>query len=166
MSTAAASAPTIADTTSASTPVPISTTQLQQLRSELRSLIRRARAVLRGADPAVDLGLRQSTLDVLGSVVTRPRTSPARIAEHLGIDQAAAARHVSELAQLGLVVVVTDLQHPAYKVLMPTSMGQRIHGHGRDAADDALRASLDGWSASEVETLTRLLAKLNQSPHA
>jgi DNA-binding MarR family transcriptional regulator len=142
---------------------PISATTVQQLRSEIRSLLRRARAVLRTAEPAVDLGLRQPALDVLGSVVTRPRTSPAQIAEHLRVDEATTTRHVTELEQLGLIVRVTDLRHPAYKVLMPTSMGQRVHGHGADTADDVLQATLAGWTAGEVETLIRLLAKLNQS---
>ena len=101
--------------------------------------MRRTRAALRTAEPAVDLGLRQPALDVLASVVTHPRTSPAQIAEHLRVDAASAARHVTELEQLGLIVRVTDMKHPAYKVLMPTSMGQRVHGHGADAADDVLR---------------------------
>ena len=141
-------------------------TAVQQLRSEIRSLMRRTRAVLRTAEPTVDLGLRQPALDVLGSVVTHPRTSPAQIAEHLRVDVATAARNVTELEQLGLIVRVTDMQHPAYKVLMPTSMGQRVHGHGADAADDVLRAALAGWTVDEVETLTRLLARLNESQPA
>lgn len=145
---------------------PVSAPAVRQLRSELRSLMRRTRDVLRAAEPSVDHGLRQSTLDVLGDVVTHPRTSPARVAEHLDLDEAAALRHVTELEQLGLVTRVTDLKHPAYKVLMPTSMGQRIHWHGLDAATDALHTMLAGWTADEVETLTRLLTKLNESQPA
>ena len=145
---------------------PISTDAVRRVRAELRELMRRAQAVLRTAEPTVDLGLRRSTLDVLGDVVTHPRTSPAEIAEHLHVDEAAALRHVIELEQLGLITRVTDLRHPAFKVLMPTSMGERIHRHGADAATEALQATLAGWTADEVETLTRLLAKLNQSQPA
>ena len=145
---------------------PIPPIAVKRLRSEIRSLMRRTRAVLRTAEPTVDLGLRQPALDVLASVVTHPRTSPAQIAEHLRVDAAAAARHVTELEQLGLIVRVTDMKHPAYKVLMPTSMGQRVHGHGADAADDVLRGALAGWTVEEVDTLTRLLAKLNESQPA
>jgi hypothetical protein len=44
-------------------------------------------------------------------------------------------------------------------------MGRRVHGEGADAASDALEAMLDGWSPDEVETLTRLLARLNRPAH-
>ena len=145
---------------------PISTDAVRRVRAELRELMRRAQAVLRTAEPTVDLGLRRSTLDVLGDVVTHPRTSPAQIAEHLQVDESTALRHVIELEQLGLITRVTDLRHPAFKVLMPTSMGERIHRHGADAATAALQATLAGWTADEVETLTRLLAKLNGSQPA
>ena len=134
---------------------------VQQLRQEIRTLLRRTRSVLRTAEPSVDLELDQPTLEVLAHVVTEGRAFPTDIALRLHLDEDAVGRAVCGLEQLGLLVPITDVSNPTSKALVPTNMGRRIHGEGADAASDALHAMLGGWSLEEVETLTRLLSRLN-----
>jgi DNA-binding MarR family transcriptional regulator len=140
-------------------------TAVQELRQEIRSLLRRTRAVLRTAEPSVDLELDQPALEVLAHVVTERRAYPADIAQRLGMDVDVVGRASCELQQLGLLVPIADVSNPTSMALVPTAMGRRIHGEGADAASNALHAMLTGWSLEDVETLTRLLARLN-SPAA
>jgi DNA-binding MarR family transcriptional regulator len=127
--------------------------------------MRRTRTVLRTAEPSVDLELDQPALEVLAHVVAEHRAHAADVAERLHLDDDTVGRAVSELQQLGLVVPIADVSNPTSTALVPTAMGRRVHGEGADAASDALEAMLDGWSPDEVETLTRLLARLNRPAH-
>ena len=139
---------------------------VQQLRQELRALVRSTLVLLRTADPAVHLDLSQTALEVLGLVVTERRAYPADVAQRLGLEEDAVPRAVLDLQQLGLVVPINDLSDPGAQglvptALVPTSMGRRIHDAGAAAASAALEATLVGWTADEVETLVGLLARLN-----
>ena len=133
-----------------------------ELRQEIRGLLRRTREVLRSAEPSVDLELDPPALEVLAHVVAERRAYPADIAQRLGMDDNVVGRAACELQQLGLLVPIADVSNPANMALVPTAMGRRIHGEGADAASDALDVMLSGWSLDEVQTLTRLLARLNR----
>jgi DNA-binding MarR family transcriptional regulator len=119
---------------------------------------------------ALDRARRQkqgaSTLSLLQLVATAPGIRPADIATAQGVHPSQVTRQVRELDRQGLVHVTADTADKrSCHVTLTTAGSDELHSLTEEGLDRFASFVAD-WEPEEVQTLTSLLQKLEQSKAA
>ena len=86
-----------------------------------------------------------------------------QLAEAFRLDPSTVNRQVNALLRAGLLETVPDPSGAVARVLRPTSKGLEMLHHDRALLQSQVGRVLEGWDASDVEELRRLLERLNTS---
>ena len=89
-----------------------------------------------------------------------------QLAEAFRLDPSTVNRQVNALLRTGLVERVPDPSGAVARVLRPTAEGLDLLRRDRAILQTQVAQVLDGWDDSEVDTLHRMLEKLNTSIEA
>ena len=89
-----------------------------------------------------------------------------QLAEAFRLDPSTVNRQVNALLRAGLVERVPDPSGAVARVLRPTAEGVDLLRRDRTILQTQVAQVLDGWDDSEVDTLHRMLEKLNTSIEA
>lgn len=84
----------------------------------------------------------------------------SKVSELLALDMSVTSRHVAHVAQHGWVERLSDPADGRSRILRLTPAGRDVLAELADVAVDALAHRLAGWSDTELDTLTGLLARL------
>lgn len=83
------------------------------------------------------------------------------VARQFGIDKSTASRHLSRLAEQGLVESIPDERDARSVLLRVTPLGDERLAEARELRMRPLRRVFATWSEVDQAELTRLLARLN-----
>jgi len=89
-----------------------------------------------------------------------------QLAEAFRLDPSTVNRQVNALLRAGLVERIPDPSGAVARVLRPTAEGLDLLRRDRTILQTQVAQVLDGWDDSEVDTLHRMLEKLNTSIEA
>lgn len=91
-----------------------------------------------------------------------PRRSSA-LAEAACVDPSTVSRQVAQLVKAGLVERQSDPEDGRASILVATPRGEAVYAAKLAHRHDLFTQLLEGWSASDVATLTELLARFNDA---
>ena len=104
-----------------------------------------------------------AVLSVLNVIAMKGETRPLDIAKELGVHQSTVTRHVQTLAKLGKVNVAADEgDRRSCKVSLTMSGLEELQRLG-EIGISRFEKMVSGWTAEEVQTLGKLLKKLEDS---
>lgn len=141
-------------TTTSSDPIEALETQMMILVRNFTLLGRRHEGAW-GMDRAGYLLLR--TLEQIGPA------SINTLADTLGLDGSTVTRQVASMQESGLVQRETDPNDRRCSIIRPTPEGVEQMTDFRERRRDSVKRLTNGWSASERRTLSKMLARLNES---
>lgn len=107
-----------------------------------------------------DLDLTRGQYLYLVRIVEQPGIIQEQLVNQLKVDRATVARSVAKLCQQGFVQKRPDPTNAKASRLYATPAGQQAYAPIRRENDYSLQQALAGMSASEVQTLTRLLNQM------
>jgi DNA-binding MarR family transcriptional regulator len=91
-----------------------------------------------------------------------PQRSSA-LAETACVDPSTVSRQVAQLVKAGLVERQSDPEDGRASLLVATDAGRAVYQAKQEHRERMFARVLDGWSTADVEALTTLLARLNDS---
>ena len=91
-----------------------------------------------------------------------PKRSSA-LAEQACVDPSTVSRQVAQLVKAGLVSRQSDPEDGRASLLVATERGRSVYAAKQEHRKRLFAHLLDGWSETDVVTLTDLLARLNDS---
>jgi DNA-binding MarR family transcriptional regulator len=97
------------------------------------------------------------TLDASGPATVN------QLAEQLGLDGSTVTRQLTSMERRGFVVREVDPGDRRSRILALTPLGRRTMRGVRAARRDRIHEALVDWQAEDVETLGRLLDRLNHA---
>lgn len=107
-----------------------------------------------------------STLTLLYAVAAQGRVRPSEVAMEMGVHQSTVTRQVQALAAAGQIEVTPDPDDNRSCFLTLTDAGREEIHRLTEVGLDRFAAFVEDWDANEVQTLGRLLAKLEASKSA
>jgi DNA-binding MarR family transcriptional regulator len=102
-------------------------------------------------------------LMVLGTLATRGPSRLTTIAECTGFDASTMSRQVADLEKAGLLKRTPDADDRRASLLEATVQGQELMQRLSDGRRRRLERLLGEWSDKDIQTLGRMLRKLNES---
>lgn len=138
--------------------------KLDLLENQFGALFDTIRQRLRTRSTAIDPTLQPAGYRALMALAQLGPTSPTVIAEALGFDKSVLSRQLHQLGELGLVTREPDAKDGRAVVitLTPTALARIEAANAEDR--DLFRSRLGTWDAEDLDTLIRLLAKLQNDP--
>lgn len=124
---------------------------LGSLHAITRTFKRRARA---------QHGDSLALLTVLGAVAVPGGARASDVADQLLLDLSSVSRRISTLEAQGLVEKVVDTGDRRAHLVALTGAGKELLASLRRSVDDGMRLVLADWSAHDLDTLARLLGRL------
>lgn len=124
-----------------------------------------ARHHLRSSQYSPERVLERSGYHLLSRLELGPMNLK-QLAEAFRLDPSTVNRQVNALLRAGLVEKVADPTGAVARVLRPTATGLDLLHRERALIQEQLGQVLEGWDATDVEDLRRLLEKLNTSIEA
>ncbi|MFZ3451769.1 MarR family winged helix-turn-helix transcriptional regulator [Arthrobacter sp. 7Tela_A1] len=143
--------------------IPATTPAIEDLEQELSVLWRRARAASQRVARAVHPDLEPAAY---GLLVLLQRQGPLRltdIAAAIGVGKPSVSRQIVMLEHLGLVRKQADPDDGRAQAISLTDSGRDQLLKTQRAREKHFRALLQAWSEDEVQALSVLLHKLNNS---
>jgi DNA-binding MarR family transcriptional regulator len=95
-------------------------------------------------------------------VGTGPQRS-STLAETACVDPSTVSRQVAQLVKAGLVERQSDPEDGRASLLVATAAGRAVYQAKQEHRERMFARVLDGWSTADVEALTSLLTRLNDS---
>lgn len=105
-------------------------------------------------------GLTAPMWRVLNGLAECGPSSIGDIAKHTAFERSYVSRLVGRMADAGLVESVGDTTDRRFRNVRLSDEGRARHAVARDIVVALNRSSMDGLDASDLETLTRLIAKV------
>jgi DNA-binding MarR family transcriptional regulator len=102
-------------------------------------------------------------LSVLAGVTELGPLRPTVLAGHLHLDISVVSRQLSSLDRDALVERVTDPVDGRAQLVRVTGAGRLLLGELRQRASERLAQRLAGWSDEDLDALTALLRRLEES---
>jgi DNA-binding MarR family transcriptional regulator len=106
-------------------------------------------------------GLEWGAFTLLARLVKDGPRRQGELAQCAMLDPSTVSRHVAQLVRSGLVVRAPDPSDGRAVRLAPTPKGEETYRAVAQRRDDTISRVLAGWPAEDVDTLVRLLARLN-----
>ena len=121
------------------------------------------RQQLVGKSPTSGDGVEWAAYGLLFQLVgTGPQRS-STLAETACVDPSTVSRQVAQLVKAGLVERQSDPEDGRASLLVATAAGRAVYQAKQEHRDQMFARLLDGWSPADVEALTTLLTRLNDS---
>jgi DNA-binding MarR family transcriptional regulator len=143
-----------------------STLLIADVEHELSKFFRRSRSasmlLARRIHPGMDAGdyALMSQID-LGTSQGRAGLRASEVTQELGLDKSTVSRGIAHLESLGLIERVGDPDDGRARLLRLTEMGAQRFGAIREQRRAQFKAILDRWDPADLDTLARLLGRLN-----
>ena len=119
-----------------------------------------ARHQLSTVNHYTELGLDRSGYQLLCRLEVGAMTLK-QLAAAFRLDISTVNRQVASLRHKGLVERVSDPSGGLAQLLQPTASGLELLAHDRNIKRENISRLVEAWDPDEVETLHRMLAKLN-----
>jgi DNA-binding MarR family transcriptional regulator len=121
------------------------------------------RQQLVGKSPTSGDGVEWAAYGLLFQLVgTGPQRS-STLAETACVDPSTVSRQVAQLVKAGLVERQSDPEDGRASLLVATPAGRAVYQAKQEHREQMFARLLDGWSPADVEALTTLLTRLNDS---
>ena len=121
------------------------------------------RQQLVGKSPTSGEGVEWAAYGLLFQLVgTGPQRS-STLAETACVDPSTVSRQVAQLVKAGLVERQSDPEDGRASLLVATDAGRAVYQAKQEHRERMFARVLDGWSPADVEALTTLLSRLNDS---
>jgi DNA-binding MarR family transcriptional regulator len=121
------------------------------------------RQQLVGKSPTSGDGVEWAAYGLLFQLVgTGPQRS-STLAETACVDPSTVSRQVAQLVKAGLVERQSDPEDGRASLLVATADGRAVYQAKQEHREQMFARLLDGWSTADVEALTTLLSRLNDS---
>jgi DNA-binding MarR family transcriptional regulator len=121
------------------------------------------RQQLVGKSPTSGDGVEWAAYGLLFQLVgTGPQRS-STLAETACVDPSTVSRQVAQLVKAGLVERQSDPEDGRASLLVATAAGRAVYQAKQEHRERMFARVLDGWSTADVEALTSLLTRLNDS---
>jgi DNA-binding MarR family transcriptional regulator len=121
------------------------------------------RQQLVGKSPTSGDGVEWAAYGLLFQLVgTGPQRS-STLAETVCVDPSTVSRQVAQLVKAGLAERQSDPEDGRASLLVATEAGRAVYQAKQEHRERMFARVLDGWSPADVETLTALLTRLNDS---
>jgi DNA-binding MarR family transcriptional regulator len=121
------------------------------------------RQQLVGKSPTSGDGVEWAAYGLLFQLVgTGPQRS-STLAETACVDPSTVSRQVAQLVKAGLVERQSDPEDGRASLLVATEAGRAVYRAKQEHREQMFARVLDGWSTADVEALTSLLTRLNDS---
>jgi DNA-binding MarR family transcriptional regulator len=134
---------------------------IPDIEAELALLLRRAEASRRADAQTAHRMLDRAAYVILRHLAEQGPTNLGSLATALGVDASTATRQVSALQRDGLVRRDPDPHDRRGTVVAATDEGLTRYQAVRQARAELYATILSGWSATDLQTLARLLHRLN-----
>ncbi len=105
-------------------------------------------------------------LEILREVADAGAIRASELADRLHVTKASISRYVAQMVAAGLLATRPDPRDGRAALLTATARGRRALARREARRSRALARLCQGWSASDVEALTRLLRRLNDGIEA
>jgi DNA-binding MarR family transcriptional regulator len=121
------------------------------------------RQQLVGKSPTSGDGVEWAAYGLLFQLVgTGPQRSSS-LAETACVDPSTVSRQVAQLVKAGLVERQSDPEDGRASLLVATGAGRAVYQAKQEHRERMFARVLDGWTPADVEALTTLLSRLNDS---
>jgi DNA-binding MarR family transcriptional regulator len=121
------------------------------------------RQQLVGKSPTSGDGVEWAAYGLLFQLVgTGPQRS-STLAETACVDPSTVSRQVAQLVKAGLVERQSDPEDGRASLLVATAAGRAVYQAKQEHRERMFARVLEGWSTADVEALTSLLTRLNDS---
>ncbi len=135
-------------------------------RDELWSLAMEIMQLTERMQRSMDQAIDPTRLKVLQLAAARDNSSPTSVAAQLGVHPSSVSRHVQTLADAGLITSVPNPDDLRSYAIALTAAGRAELAHLAEAGLTSYQELLREWEATDVRTLTALLAHLNRTMEA
>ena len=109
----------------------------------------------------MDRELTPTVLPALGMIIHAKRITQSEICEKLLIDKASISRMVSKLEERGMVTREVDQDDRRVSHLIPTKLAEQRWYDWLGTWRQDLRSSMNDWEDQDLQSLSRLLERLN-----
>jgi DNA-binding MarR family transcriptional regulator len=134
-------------------------------RKDVENMMTALQTMLRSTERAQRNG-DASRLRLLSVIAATPNRTPKAISEELGVHASSITRQVQALEKEGFLNVLPDAADGRSCRLALAAPGQTELDRLREIGLQRWSLFVSKWDANEVQTLTRLLEKLEQSKQA
>ncbi len=110
-----------------------------------------------------DDGVEWAAYGLLFQLVNDGSRRSSALAETACIDPSTVSRQVAQLVKAGLVVRQSDPEDGRASLLVATERGREAYAAKLEHRQRMFARVLEGWPAEDVDTLTALLARFNDS---
>lgn len=135
----------------------------QAVERELSVLFGRARSLSLLLAAEVHPSLDAASYALLLHLVDTGPVRAAELVERIGLDKSTVSRQIGRLMDLGLVERAPDPSDGRARIVRLTAGGESRLARVREDRRRRLREHLESWSAEDMETLSTLLSRLNDS---
>jgi DNA-binding MarR family transcriptional regulator len=134
-------------------------------RRDVENLISALQTVLRSTERAQRQG-DASRLRILSVIASHPNNTPKAISEEIGVHASSITRQVQALEKDGFLIVIPDSTDRRSCRITLAAPGQAELDRLREIGLQRWSSFVSEWEMDEVQTLTHLLEKLEQSKQA
>jgi DNA-binding MarR family transcriptional regulator len=121
------------------------------------------RQQLVGKSPTSGEGVEWAAYGLLFQLVGAGPQRSSTLAETACVDPSTVSRQVAQLVNAGLVERQSDPEDGRASLLVATTAGRAVYQAKQEHREQMFARVLDGWSSADVEALTTLLTRLNDS---
>lgn len=111
----------------------------------------------------IDPEIEPASYSVLSTLQTQGPQRMTAIAHHLGIGKPTLSRQLTTLAERGFITKSADPADGRAAVVDLTTQGRQRLEVAQEERSERYLDMLNSWTAEEIETLSGLLGKLNQT---
>ncbi|WP_102191722.1 MarR family winged helix-turn-helix transcriptional regulator [Microbacterium aurantiacum] len=133
---------------------------VRALESEFGELISRIRRIIMENANRVSPGMLPGAYKTLTTIARCEQVTVSALAERMLVDKSQASRMVRELEELGLIERSADPSDGRSSLLRVTPLGTERLAAARLPQEGMLMQTLEEWSLTDIDSLTRLLHAL------
>ena len=133
---------------------------VRALEAEFGELITRTRRIIMENANRVSPGMLPGAYKTLTTIARCEQVTVSALAERMLVDKSQASRMVRELEELGLIERSADPSDGRSSQLRVTPLGTERLAAARLPQEGMLMKTLEEWSLSDIDSLTRLLHAL------
>lgn len=134
----------------------------------MKGILREIGMIARALDSISNIEFKEYDLTkgqylYLVRICENPGIIQEKLAEMIKVDRTTAARAIKKLEMNGFIEKKDDQQNKKIKKLFPTEKGKQVYPFIKRENDHSNIVALDGFSETEVETISNLLQRVRRN---
>jgi DNA-binding MarR family transcriptional regulator len=134
----------------------------------MREILREIGMIARALDSISNIEFKEFDLTkgqylYLARICENPGIIQEKLAEMIKVDRTTASRAIRKLEINGFIEKTDDEHNKKIKKLFPTEKGENVYPYIKRENDYSNLVALEGFSESEVETLSNLLQRVRKN---